>query len=309
MKTKSRVQAFTLVELLVVIAIIGILIAMLLPAVQAAREAARKMSCSNNLKQLGLGIHNYISAHDGQLPYGGARPDRMGLFTYMLLYIEHEALYNAANLDAKVLDDNPSSATYNNVRYEEVPVYTCPSYAGPHVIENSSNIFNGAMLTYQGIAGTLREGEPVDASSASSGDLPRNGVFRWTGQVSINEITDGTSNTLLFGEFIHRDWTPTEEFADYPGCVRAWSLGTIFSLNYNRPGSYAYKAVENTINKRCDRIADGIGFHHLPFGSDHPGGAQFTLADGSVIFLSDEVELEILKSMASINGGEVFERP
>ena len=309
MKTKSRVQAFTLVELLVVIAIIGILIAMLLPAVQAAREAARKMSCSNNLKQFGLGVHNYISSHDGLLPHGGARPDRMGLFTYLLPYIELGALFDMANLDAKVLDDNPSSATYNNVRYEEIAVYICPSYAGPQVIENKNNYFNGAILTYQGVAGALRPGEPYTISSIDSGNLPQNGVFRWLEQVSINDITDGTSNTLMFGEFVHRDWTPTEQYADYPGNVRAWSLGVTFAYNYNRPGSYAYQAVENPINRRCDRNADNIGFHHLPFGSAHPGGAQFTLADGSVTFLSEEVELEILKSMASINGGEVFERP
>ena len=309
MHSRSHVRAFTLVELLVVIAIIGILIAMLLPAVQAAREAARRMSCSNNMKQFGLGVHNYISSNDGMLPYGGARRDQMGLFTYLLPYMEYGALFDEANLDCYTMDDVETSPTYNNVRYEEVSIYICPSYTGPHVHENKSNLFNGAVLTYQGVAGTLRDGEKSTASSTSSGNIPLNGVFRWLEQVSVHEITDGTSNTLMFGEFVHRDWTPEAAFSDYPGCVRAWSLGVVFRYNYYSPGSYAYKAVQHPINLRCDRDRDTVRFHHLPFGSAHPGGAQFTLADGSVTFLPDETDLDVLKSMSTVNGEEVFERP
>ena len=145
--SRRPLRGFTLVELLVVIAIIGILIALLLPAVQAAREAARRAQCSNNLKQMGLAIHNFMGEHDQHLPVGVRAPNRVGLFTFMLPYMEEQALYDTIDLAKE-----PWDAVNRNAYYTVVNVYICPSYRGPGFYPGTdSSYMTGAMTTYQGI--------------------------------------------------------------------------------------------------------------------------------------------------------------
>ncbi|MEA1949870.1 MAG: DUF1559 domain-containing protein, partial [Planctomycetota bacterium] len=122
MKRLSK-RGFTLVELLVVIAIIGILIALLLPAVQAAREAARRMQCGNNLKQMGLAIHNYADAYEGKFPIGSPAPARHGLFSALLPYLEMNDIHDLCAWDLSTFD--PAN---EKVRFEVIPAYHCPSY-------------------------------------------------------------------------------------------------------------------------------------------------------------------------------------
>ena len=295
-------KGFTLVELLVVIAIIGILIAMLLPAVQAAREAARRMSCSNKLKQLGVAIHNYASTNSDKLPYGNVYSGRHALFTYLLPYLEMQDVFDAAFVPI-------AASHYSSMRYEVIPAYICPSYAGPSVFEKGTSPINNylqeaALTTYQAVGGTLQSPTTPEVVKSGEGNMPKNGAFRWQEQVSLSDITDGTSNSLMMGEFVHRDWDSTAEFEAYPGCVRGWVLGD----KYTVMATYVFKVIEHPINKKCSRYTNNIKFNHLPMGSEHPGGAQFVLADGSVQFLSEEMELEVLQSMATVNGGEIFEK-
>lgn len=297
----QKQKAFTLVELLVVIAIIGILIAMLLPAVQAAREAARRMSCSNNLKQMGVAIHNYASASSDRLPYGNVSATQNGnvlygrhaLFTSLLPYLEMEGIYDVC--------DPKGNSYISPMRYEVISAYICPSYAGPSVLESGTSpagvsMQEAAFTTYQGIGGAI----------GSTVAMP-NGIFRWQEQVTLSDVTDGTSNTFMIGEFVHRDWDPVALFSTYPGSVRGWVLGDGYddAYVYAPRASYVFKVIEHPVNYRCNRLADSIRFNHLPMGSEHPGGAQFTLTDGSVHFISEDVELETLQNMATVSGGEV----
>jgi prepilin-type N-terminal cleavage/methylation domain-containing protein/prepilin-type processing-associated H-X9-DG protein len=291
-------SGFTLVELLVVIAIIGILIALLLPAVQAAREAARRAQCVNNLKQIGLACHNYMDTNREHFPPGSPGPARHGLFTMLLPYMEAKNIYDQCNLNG--------STYYDPQRYTLVGVYICPSYPGASVVRADSNPANwkdGALTLYQGVGGVIISGQTT--ISSAHGNLPTNGMFQWQKVRRLSDAIDGTSNTLAMGEFVHRDRTGTL-YNNVQGNIRAWILG---ATSGSELGIYTFKVVEYPINARLDRETSGIPFNHLPMGSYHPGGANFLMADGSVHFLSENIDLAVYKGLATCDGREVVQLP
>ncbi len=286
-------RGFTLVELLVVITIIGILIALLLPAVQAAREAARRMHCSNNLKQMGLAIHNYMSQHREYLPPGSPGGAKHGLFTHMLPFLEQQAIFDQLDLEGDTRDTFAEPH-----RYTTVEAYRCPSYSGPEIIEGAANHhMNGASCTYLGVGGVAREGVE-SVPSGGGGVMPMNGIFGWACNRRASEVIDGLSNSLAMGEFVQQDYDG--EFAGFPGNVRCWILGATQTSEC----SYTFRVVELPINAQVHRIKDGIPFNYLPFGSFHPGGAMFLVADGSVRFLSETINFELYQALATCSGGE-----
>ncbi len=287
---------FTLVELLVVIAIIGILIALLLPAVQAAREAARRSECTNNLKQMGLAIHNFMGEYNNNLPQGVSGPNRHGVFTFLLPYLEHQTVF-----DRIKLEDPPATSPE---RYTPIPEYICPSYRGPSMIRNDPADFkNGALTLYQAVGGKLPF-VGCDSSTSEScvkssayGDMPKNGPFGWKLKRRIDDVKDGTSNTFFLGEFVHAD--KTGDMSGFPGNVRGWIMS-----NNGDTGSYAFKVIVYGVNAPLQRGTDGIPFNHLPMGSHHPGGANFLAGDGSVHFFSENTSWDVYKSLATVDGGE-----
>jgi prepilin-type N-terminal cleavage/methylation domain-containing protein len=290
---------FTLVELLVVITIIGILIALLLPAVQAAREAARRLQCSNNLKQMGLAMHNYMAAQSGFFPPGSPGSARHGLFTYMLPFMELNSIYDDIYARTKFNSDPKTDPQ----RFTAISTYVCPSYPYPTLLKNYQPDMDGALTTYQGVGGAYYSDSEGYAGTASYGKIPRNGIFMWGRCRPVAEVTDGTSNTLAMGEFVQRDNNGTI----YASNVRAWILGGNFDpTNYV---SYAFKVLQYQLNSPLQRDADGIPFNYLPMGSHHPGGANFLVADGGVQYLSDQIQFTVYRGLATCNRGEVVQVP
>jgi len=296
------IRGFTLVELLVVIAIIGILIALLLPAVQAAREAARRIQCANGMKQMGLALHNYTSANGNVFPSGcpdmpkGSSYGKPGLFVYLLPYMEQQEIFDAIDL-------NQLTHYHQTYRYSVIPNYICPSWPFDQIVNESTTGTNGigSLRTYMGVSGRLPllTGENAESINCSSrGNMPINGIFSWARVCPLSEITDGLSRTLALGEFNHIDFE-NGRYADPPGSVRAW-LSTSTDA-----ASFSMKTVVYQINTKLDRTADNVPPNWLPFGSFHPGGCHFTMADGSVSFFMEDMEFTVYKAMATMNGQEI----
>ena len=295
-------KAFTLVELLVVIAIIGILIALLLPAVQAAREAARRMQCSNNLKQMGLAIHNYASAHT-IFPPGSRGKYEHALFTVILPYMEHNAVYEMIDLTLPTY-----AAASATARFTEISEYICPSFSGETVIGDEStsvNIYSaGALVTYQGVGGARGKGGESTKASAY-GDMPNNGIFAWEKERRPRDVPDGLSNTFAIGEFVHEDSSMSTQPSQYRGNIRPWIMAN--HEDGNGPASYVFKSLEKPINSLVDRGANdsGVPFNWLPMTSPHGGGgSNFAMADGSVHFITEEMEFDMYQALGTCAGGE-----
>ncbi len=292
-------HGFTLVELLVVISIIGVLVALLLPAVQAARESARRNSCMNHLRQQGLAIQSY-HGQEGHFPSGGRLHDiasQTGVSWRVLVLplLEQTPLYDK-------IGPTPNGGATNFIQPQaEMPVlFRCPSTEPAVVGISSLQISN-----YWGVAGAPREGEGRDLEDVVCGDLYENGVFYPGSKTSIAVITDGTSNTLAIGE---RNYA-----------FRAWMTGsTWFGVPKVRVCAEAANQVRYPINASHERWGYFVGHNPLPpggerkmllnnlhFGSLHPGGANFALADGSVHFLPEDIDFTLFEELATVAGGEI----
>lgn len=290
---------FTLVELLVVIAIIGILVALLLPAVQAAREAARRMSCSNNLKQVGLAMHNYHDTYK-LFPTGGLS-SRPGVSWHALLlpFMEQQPLHDAYNFEAT----NGYSDTTTNLplAVRRIEAYLCPSGTRLEGTETSGGTPT-ATTHYYGIMGPKGvnpysgSNYSWDNSLSSHGGFAQQGVIGRGKSTSFASITDGTSNTYLVGEI---SWDKSNNY-------RLWTRGCGLG------GDHACASVKNINNSTTGAISiinrtpynGSNNFNDVSFGSNHPGGCMFAMADGSVTFVSETIDLKVYVSTASRDGGE-----
>jgi prepilin-type N-terminal cleavage/methylation domain-containing protein len=298
--------AFTLVELLVVIAIIGILVALLLPAIQAAREAARRSQCTNNLKQMGLALHNYADTMRGSLPIGAAQ-NKHGMFVQMLPYLEQQTTYDTLDFLKTPYNDPARGKTV-------IGVYVCPSYQGKWLLamaDVTDEWYRGAMCTYQGVGGRLTSASglaypvmkvPGFTPCTAYGDLPMNGMFGMSFSRKLSEVADGLSNTLAIGEFVQKDDSRTNRWAIN---VRDWIFGGDTSC-----GNMSAKMLTWPINANVNRgTPHNVLYHNLPMGSHHPGGASFVLGDGSVRFLGEAIEMETYMSLGSCDGAEAARVP
>jgi prepilin-type N-terminal cleavage/methylation domain-containing protein/prepilin-type processing-associated H-X9-DG protein len=285
-KRPIRQAAFTLIELLVVIAIIAVLISLLLPAVQSAREAARRAQCTNNLKQLALGAHNYMSANN-TLPMGmslqvTARAPQDGLWTNagvfvpLTQYIEQTQLFNAINFNVNVYD-------WENTTINAFGMNTiwCPS--DPRIDEQRSIgyvflTFSPNMImrysSYAGSAGTWFTSQ--FGNPAQLGNM--NGVIYSQSAVTFSSITDGTSNTFAFSEHSESILNPSEIT-----CWHWWTSGnygdTIFTTFWPL----------NPQKRTTDQQGLSAGAFVEAASSNHPGGANFAFMDGSVRFIKESI--------------------
>ena len=286
--TRLRPRGFTLIELLVVIAIIAILVALLLPAVQQARESARRSQCINNLKQMGLAMHNYHDTHRvfpgaelGGSALGGATP-----FAAILPYVDQVNLYNLYNfsLGNSHVDNVPATS-------RTIPVYMCPSAAMRRQMPNAACNETRAPGTYAICTGSL---DPYGSTARNNGAI----VMPNSGTTRMSDILDGSTNTLLFGEsaFNISDYLWSSPAA----CAgqQRWGF-TYWASPYPLATAFTTMAPFNP--------KSGGSANLSRFRSDHPGGiVNFTLVDGSVRALSQNISQTVLDALGTRAGGEII---
>ncbi|MGW8257074.1 MAG: DUF1559 family PulG-like putative transporter [Thermoguttaceae bacterium] len=267
----TRSMGFTLVELLVVIAIVGILSSLLLPAIQSSRESARRMCCSNNLRQIGIGLQHYHTVYK-HFPPGcfdkRSRQNRQIAWSVFLLpYIEQDGIHQLFNYDYRY-DAMPNQIATSNV----VSTYICPSTrrrepgrVGDRTADHTASGRNPSGIPrgctdYGGVCGYQN---------------PYTGMLIWDSSISINQVTDGASYTMIVAEDSGRGWTMDGE----------WSNGENIFM------------VEQPINVH----------QHDEIWSDHPNGAQCLFCDGSVHFLNKTIDDATLKAICTRAGEEIID--
>ncbi|MEY4176873.1 MAG: hypothetical protein RLY70_447 [Planctomycetota bacterium] len=310
----SRRRGFTLVELLVVIAIIGVLVALLLPAVQAAREAARRIQCTNNLKQIGLALQTYESAH-GTFPPGfisrvtgvwpGGANDPVpevgpgwSFFALLLPQMEQSGLHGTVNFNLPITDiaNQPARST-------RVSAFQCPSdaWSGPVTVWPAS--LGLSDLSHTSYVGCLGGGDPANspAYTALYEEQPFNGIFHRNAGVRHADITDGTSNTIALGERASM-FTPN----GWAGVIP--TAQTVFSPRVaQRRGQTVGQTARPAITMAAVHVRSGGP--NAPTGSPggfwsaHTGGCLFLLMDGSTHTISTTVDLRVFRAMAGRNDG------
>jgi prepilin-type N-terminal cleavage/methylation domain-containing protein len=335
---REKRRGFTLIELLVVIAIIAVLIALLLPAVQAAREAARRSQCVNNLKQLGLAVHNYISGNNILPPYTmyPASSSISGGWSFawpltLLPNLEQQSLFSAYNFSVQ-----PYGAQNTTVGYTQIATMLCPS--------DGTTTRPLAPWGTQNYVGNF--GGPGVSALASGTIVPLSAAISSAGPVGLEGVRDGTSNTALFGErlvgiaggpavvlsstdarralFLNTLSAAANTPAQAQPFVAACRAlpGSTSSTSSNSNGDhwvytypwyvselgYTHFGTPNTIS--CRNPADGYSYvgplGSAPPTSNHPGGVNIVNADGSVRFVKDTVDLNTWWALGTRNGGEVI---
>jgi len=307
--SRRHLRAFTLIELLVVIAIIAILIGLLLPAVQKVREAAARMQCTNNLKQMALAIHSHNDSK-GKLPpgnvwWGSNNSYGTGWAIEILPYMEQDNLYKQYN--QTVVNENSANLA---VVQTSVKTYMCPSDVSANQLQppdsGNASAIQYRTSSYRGNAGMtnlttgngfmdIGGGPPTTSIVPLRGPLHIIGVSGLQPESLVN-ITDGTSNTLLVGEYTTRTHIRRTSFWAYS--YTSYALSSVTGL----AGASAY--LTNDYDG-CVAVANADNCKRA-WSSFHTGGMNFALCDGSVRFFSQTTDPVILGYMASISGGEVI---
>lgn len=290
---RVRNSGFTLVELLVVIAIIGILIALLLPAVQSAREAARRMECQNNLRQHGIALHAYHDKHK-RFPAGLVWPNRILWSGQLLPHLEQTALHDTLELDLPWTEEPNSNACAT-----WLSVFRCPSSSAPSHL-NAQGIDDRVPSNYLACtSGTVaRESGPPPLVGRRDSD----GMFYINSLVRIGDVRDGTSNTVAIGEAVFRfepsgpDHSGLNQFIDH------WYIGTPEGVGNEISEAMGTTAAPVNAHKNRNLFVDE---RELGFSSWHYGGAQVVFADGHVEFMSDGIDLQTWNALGTRAGYDV----
>jgi prepilin-type N-terminal cleavage/methylation domain-containing protein/prepilin-type processing-associated H-X9-DG protein len=319
-----RRSGFTLVELLVVIAIIGILVAMLLPAVQAAREAARRSECMNNLKQIGLALHNYESSFKA-LPPGYITTNVASTHPLVLPYFEQSAAWSL--FDFKV--DINLHVNNQNARQQKLAVLTCPSHpTSPSFVLAGTQCPNGCGTTNY-----------VQSLGNNANYARNNGPFGRNYGARFADFTDGMSNTALFSEILlgpsdgtattgvvpagspdhYRvatnlpfgtwDGAPNPDVVYPPPCDNAGTSAYRYRGKQYYRGivvttNYSHTLTPNSRFRDCVR-GTGLDRGHLAARSYHPGGVNFVLGDGSVRFAANTIDEQTWRAIGSKGDGDI----
>jgi prepilin-type N-terminal cleavage/methylation domain-containing protein len=318
MLTTKRRIGFTLIELLVVIAIIAVLIALLLPAVQQAREAARRSQCKNNLKQLGLALHNY---HDtlNVFPPGGLFPRRASFFALLLPYIDQAPAYNQLNFSSSFTVNGGTitpamTAFLPTIR---VPLLSCPSSElTSYSTDGSGDGLTVQRSNYVGISGAALDpantANPPLVTASVYGWFVNNGVLGLNSKVQMRDIVDGTTNTIMVAE----QGRPRTDNSDvrssnwgggaWAGCYHSYEGGSVPASDdqFTNNLTNVYYAINNMATGLTN--ADTPYKSSTPISSRHVGGAHVLRCDGSIVFLSENINLATLMKLAHKSDGQVL---
>jgi prepilin-type N-terminal cleavage/methylation domain-containing protein len=325
-------RGFTLVELLVVIAIIGTLVGLLLPAVQAAREAARRSSCQNNVKQLGLAMHNFHDAKkafpgcsSGTISWtcgsgtGGGPAPAIGPLVLLLPYMDEVSRYNKFDLTKNLRSSENAAAASGMTPPQGL---LCPSYAGDkaggpyHYCDLSSPVDVWVGVTcYLGVRGKDQYGlaatdQGVFGMKGVSGNLwpPYSGTYE-SKLTRISDVSDGTSKTFMFGEF-RPDWhkrLPATASGIFPPPGNPWAANSVdsrwspWTIGVVLEHSGSIKNMTYGPNQVVPGNSDTWGVY--PFSSQHIGGVTMLMADGAVKFTTDQIDISAWQAGATIAGG------
>jgi len=318
-----RSDGFTLIELLVAIAIIGILIAMLLPAVQTSREAARRMSCNNNLKQIALATQNYHDRYRSFPPgtlaktFATAPKSRAtALMVFILNEMEQSNLRN--QLDA----NDPYADIVNGLAGTVLPGIVCPSDVIPeNPVPQGTPSYHYGLTSYGGNGGTGGTYYRFYGYCRNVATQSTDGIFFETGPnsapvvgqspVRMADVLDGTSNTLFFGERSHVDRVFDSQASANGGQQVIGQYGFWHSaaglaivdatMTTLAPINYGVDASQTWNTSACLRTS--------AFGSIHPGGANLALVDGSVRFISQTIDMTLYRALSTRAGGEIASAP
>jgi prepilin-type N-terminal cleavage/methylation domain-containing protein/prepilin-type processing-associated H-X9-DG protein len=303
-------RAFTLIELLVVIAIIAVLIALLLPAVQAAREAARRAQCVNNLKQLGIGMHNFHDT-EGTFPFGAFNSPAQSWTFPILPFLEQVAMSNSLNVNAPFYDARNSTVTSATIG-----VFLCPSDPGAGsiiVVSNEPPRKKGNYVVNWGNS-HYDQGNPNPFTGPLGTVVPQRGPFRVnTATVppySLRDLTDGSSGTLLMSELIAAQ--PNGSIYDYRGDIWSQSRCATMFMAYTPPNSTVPDQMDNknqcvypyATNPPCLN-GNGSQPDFTAARSLHSGGVNTLMGDGSVRFVKSSINVITWRALSTAQGGEV----
>jgi prepilin-type N-terminal cleavage/methylation domain-containing protein/prepilin-type processing-associated H-X9-DG protein len=334
-RTEQKRSGFTLIELLVVIAIISVLISLLLPAVQSAREAARRMSCANNLKQIGLAMHQYENANGVFPPSVVLSTNNAGAVTWfggwsaqarVLPYLEQANSYGALNFS-----ESYSNPVNNTVSSMTIAAFICPSEVKPEAALHGSNLIG--VLNYGVNMGDWYAWGGINGSDTK-------GLFTVNRSRTIASVTDGLSNTLMMSEVkayqaYYRDGGPITGMSPSSIPVPNASPDSItdgfFSATAPKTSGHTEwvdghvhqagfttafppnKKILGSSNRNIDvdltttrEVNGGPTFASITSRSYHPGGVQILKADGSVQFISETISGDVWRALGSIRGGEVI---
>ena len=318
--SRPKRQAFTLVELLVVIAIIGILIALLLPAVQAAREAARRSQCTNNAKQIVLAMHNYNDTHKMfPINYGGNQQYNLNgtghsWMTGVLPFVEQSALYDQVDFTLPIGDVNNRNVN-TTAAQTVITSFLCPSDNNDQgLMSGLRNVTNTpwGVTNYKACAGsnwawgdnpTCRHSWPKsrwhnDGNGLDRGNglICRNSDNQRRNYTEFAHITDGTTNSFALGEAVPK-WCTHTGWYWFNACTATCGI----PLNYE--SNLIQTDPAQTLETRWDDWGNNYSFY-----SRHPGGANFGMCDGSVDFVSDTIDVTTYRMLGNISDGEPVQR-
>ncbi|MCA9185848.1 MAG: DUF1559 domain-containing protein [Pirellulaceae bacterium] len=304
-QVKRRI-GFTLVELLVVIAIIGLLVALLLPAVNAAREAARRTQCLNNLKQWGISMHTYHSTYDN-LPIGSRSNPRQTFVMHLWPFIEETSLASANDMDKPFyVPPGTIGGTLNGLTGKFVPTYYCPSDQGADQTVGNYQRRRGNYVVNWGNATYGQVVEPVGIAPFSHirGDRrnPRITNFK--------HMTDGTSKTLMMSEVL-KAWS--EQDNDWRGDIQnddgVFRFHTLLTPNTSAPDVIESGWFQPTGDPTMPAVAGAGNKQVTAARSRHPGGVEVLYCDGSGRFVNSDVDLVTWQALGSMDGAEVNDSP